>query len=117
MNPSSFMYSTWSGLGIIQPSANLGGSGMSLASPCGAPLATHLLIVALSLSLIRAIVLEMTELGIGVPGGHPLRLHDLFDHVRPACHFLVVGQREGAIWPSRWHETQLAFRIRAICLV
>ena len=85
---------TWSGLGIIQPSANLGGSGRSLGLPSGAPLATHLAIVALSASLIRASFLKWPKCAIGVPGRHALRLHDFFDHAGPAGDFLVVGQRE-----------------------
>ena len=65
--------------------------GIPLGSAGGGPLAKNLLLILGQ----TAVVAEMAELRIGMPGGHPPLADDFGNHVGPARDFGVARHREG----------------------
>ena len=69
--------------------------GTSFGSPSGAPAADPLVEDFLFVSGHAAVVVEVSELGVGEPRRHPAIADNFGDRVGPAGDFFVVRHREG----------------------
>src|SRR6185369_4153103 len=110
-------WKTTSGLGILQPSTNCFGAGISLGSPRGAPASAQAARVLISLSDIEASFENVPKCGSANHGGIffcSTAALIAFAHGR-VCSY--VSNENGAAWPGRWQVWQFCCRIGATSLV